>query len=213
MAGRMRSARRAREAGIMTRRLRRPRASAIAPRLARFRLRRRAGGLGLAACSRTGAGTIDTVGKGRLRRPPCRSRRWRHRRSTAAWHEESSTSSREPAPPSSCRATRPRPGASTAPTSARRSWPTAATRAVARDQPPHRGDHRALARHAPAGARWTAARTRWSSPGEVWQPTLAHRPAGRDPLVPPAPARRDRGAGAAGHGRHVHPPRPAGGRR
>ena len=49
--------------------------------------------------------------------------------------------------------------------------------------------------------------------GGTWQPGVDDRPAGRDALVPPAPARRARGTGRRGSRRHVPGARRRGGAR
>ena len=76
-----------------------------------------------------------------------------------------------------------------------------------RPQRARRGDERALARHAPA-----AHHGRRPAPADrPRRHVVAHldrQPAGRDPLVPPAPARRDSRPRLQGARRHVHRRRP-----
>ena len=124
----------------------------------------------------------------------------------------SSTSPCRRATPTSAATRRPRPGASTAPTSARRCGRRAARRCWSTSPTAGRGEHPALARHAPAGRDGRRPAPDDRRRGHLVA-HLADRPAGGHPLVPPAPARGDRRARLPRGGGDVHPRRPRGERR
>ena len=90
-----------------------------------------------------------------------------------------------------------RPGASTATTSAPRCGRPGASRSGQRDQRAGRDDHACTGTACTCRPRWTAARTS-DRAGRHLVAVVDDRPAGRDPLVPPAPARRDRATTSTG---------------
>ena len=140
----------------------------------------------------SGPTPMSTVGEGRLRdaaRDPAARRVLRRRRRHAGVRARRTGRAR----PSSPRASRATPGASTAATSARRSSPSAASTCVSTstnslDEPTTVHWH---GMHLPA--EMDGGPHQMVEPGCHVVARVGHRPAGRDALVPPAPARRDRG--------------------